>query len=336
MPVDPSGVNGPTRGQARGSRWRSSSYGLYVPASVDQDLPEQRIVEQAARLAGGGAVTGWAACRLHGAAFFDGLEPDGRTRIPVPLCVGPRNQLAESAACTVSREQLTDHEIVVRHGIPCTRPQRALFDEMRRCPEGREAVVAMDMMAAAELVSIEQMRAYVAMRPGWKNVQQVRQALSLASEYSRSPNETRMRLIWRLDAGLPAPRVNQPIFDMRGRLLGIADLLDPVAGVVGEYDGADHRSAARHSSDVDREDRFRRHVLEVFRVTGPDLPDVPLVVSRMRSARSRARWLPQGKAPWTTTPPAHWEFQPCLDELLEMRRVKAEMYDEQARLAGEM
>ena len=57
------------------------------PAAAD--LPEQRILEQSMRLPAVGAVTGWAACRLHGAAFFDGLAPDGVTPLPVPLAVGP-------------------------------------------------------------------------------------------------------------------------------------------------------------------------------------------------------------------------------------------------------
>jgi hypothetical protein len=45
-----------------------------VPASVDGTLPEQRILEQSMRLRSGGAVTGWASCRMHGGAFFDGLR----------------------------------------------------------------------------------------------------------------------------------------------------------------------------------------------------------------------------------------------------------------------
>jgi hypothetical protein len=63
------------------------TWNAYVPASFDAELPEQRIVEQAVRLRGG-AVTGWAALRLAGAAYFDGLAGDGRTRKPVPLAVG--------------------------------------------------------------------------------------------------------------------------------------------------------------------------------------------------------------------------------------------------------
>lgn len=58
--------------------------------------------------------------------------------------------------------------------------------------------------------------------------------MALASEHSRSPNETRTRLIYLLDAGLPTPLVSCPIRDRAGRLLGIADLFDPVAGLAVE------------------------------------------------------------------------------------------------------
>src|SRR5690348_17537544 len=46
--------------------------------------------------------------------------------------------------------------------------------------------------------------------------------------------------------------------------------------------------------------RSRRHRLEMFRVTGPDLPDRAKVVGRMQAARGRAKWLPPGSRPWTT------------------------------------
>jgi hypothetical protein len=172
-------------------------------------------------------------------------------------------------------------------------------------------------MAAAELVSLRQLREYVEGCGGVRGVPQVRAALDLASEDSRSPNETRLRLIWELDAGLPRPLVNQEVFDHRGRLLGIPDLLDPVAGVVGEYDGADHRSALRHSADVDRESRFRAVGLEVFRVTGPDIPRRDLVVDRIRASRARARWLPAGKRAWTIEPPPDRPLELPLHERLE-------------------
>ena len=163
----------------------------------------------------------------------------------------------------------------MRRGIPCVTVERAAFDAMRTALDLREAVVAMDMVAAAELTSVLRMRHYVQGRSGWAGVGQVRAALDLASEHSRSPNETRLRLVWVLDAGLPIPEVNRPVLDRGGRLLGVADLLDVAAGVVGEYDGADHRAARRHTRDVAKEDALREHGLEVFRVTALDLPDRP-------------------------------------------------------------
>jgi hypothetical protein len=290
-----------------------------VPASVTDDLPEQRVLEQSMRLSAGGAVTGWAACRLLGAAFFDGLAQDGRTRLRVPLWVGDLAQLTQDDQVRVHRDAIVATEVTCRYEIACSRPLRAVFDAARDSADLREAVVAIDMMAAAELTSVTQLREYVAAQGGVRGVSKVRSAVDLASEDSRSPNETRVRLIWQLDAGLPRPLVNQPVFDLQGRLLGIVDLLDPVAGVVGEYDGADHRSARRHSADVDRESRLRAAGLEVFRVTGPDVSRREVVVQRIRQARARAMRLPQGGRSWTTVPPPDWPMELPLHDRLEQR-----------------
>ncbi|WP_457109696.1 hypothetical protein [Marmoricola sp. URHA0025 HA25] len=103
-----------------------------------------------------------------------------------------------------------------------------------------------------------------------------------------SPNETRLRLIWRLDAGLPPPRCNWPVADDDGSFIGRPDLLSEDLAVVGEYDGAEHRTRDRHRVDVRRDDLFRRCGLEPFRVVGADLDDVALVVDRIRAAVRRA------------------------------------------------
>lgn len=300
--IDPAGITGPTPGAARGSRWRRTSHGWYVPAGTPTDAPEQRIVEQSVRLPDGGAVTGWAACRLHGAGLIDGLEPDGRTQLPVGLALGTTSRVRRDASIRINVERLDVDEIVVRQGVRITNRLRATFDAMREVDSVREAVVVMDMMAAAELVTIEEMREYASARYGWRAVRLVRRALDLASEHSWSPQETRLRLIWRLDAGLPDPRPNCPVHSRDGVLLGTADLLDEEAGLVAEFDGADHRRAGRHTHDVGKEDRFRRHGLEVTRVTGTDVRDVPRVVRRLQEARSRAKFLPPDRRSWVARP----------------------------------
>jgi hypothetical protein len=301
--VDPDGRRGPTPSQARGPGWRRSSRGLFVPSTVDAAVPEQRILEQSMRLTGG-AVTGWASCRMHRAAFFDGLRRDGLTPLPVPLACGPLHQIRRLPGDDLLRDILLDEETVTIDGVPCTVATRAVFDAMRFAPGVREAVVALDMSAAAGVTTVAAMQEYVGRRPAWTGVQQCRDALLLADGLSRSPQETRLRLIWQLDARRPRPLVNPPLFDGHGRLLGYPDLLDLDAGVVGEYDGEDHRDALRHSSDVDRESAFRDHGLEVFRVTGPDMRDPQRVANRIRAAYRRSHDMPAGRRSWTVQPPA--------------------------------
>ena len=319
--LDPSGTTGPTRGQARGGRWRQTGHGFYVPSHVDGAVPEQRILEAAVHLPPEGAVTGWAGCRWLGAGYFDGRAPDGSTPLPVPLACGPDHRPRPDPRLHPLRDRLDPAEVVVVRGLPCATPERSLFDAMRHAPDVREAVVAMDMMAAAELTSVRRMRDYCADRAGWNGLPQTVQALDLAVEGSLSPSESRMRLLWVVDAGFPPPLLNVPVFDLRGSFLGTPDMLDPVAGLVCEYDGAAHRGARRHHRDVVREELFRGAGLEYFTMVGRDRPAEAL--RRMRSARTRAFSLPRERWAWTVEVPQGWYDDPLeglsLDERLEYR-----------------
>lgn len=286
--VDPAGLLGPTKGQARGSGWRRTSTGLYVKAAARRDVVEQRILEESCRLPGVGAVTGWAALRMHGCGYFDGFGPDGFTLLPVPLVVPSGTALRRHPGTEVHREQLSADELTVRHGVPCTSPERASFDAARRARDLREAVVVLDMAFAARAASPAALRRFLASKAGWPGIRQVFGALRLSDPRSMSPNETRLRLIWLLDAGLPRPRSNWPVADGMGAFIGRPDLLSEELAVVGEYDGAEHRTRHRHRDDVRRDELFRGCGLEPFRVVGPDLDDVPLVVDRIHSAVRRA------------------------------------------------
>ena len=97
-----------------------------------------------------------------------------------------------------------------------------------------------------------------------------------------------MRLVWVLHAGLPRPLCNRPVFSSSGDLLGILDLLDPRAGLVVEYDGADHLTARRRQRDVRREEAFRDHGLDYLTVLAPDLHQRVRLAERMRQAHARA------------------------------------------------
>lgn len=311
--------DGPTRNQLRGKAWRKVTHGLYVPASADRARVEQRIVEEAGRLQGGGAVTAWAALRLHRGGFFDGLEPDGRTEIPVPLALGTTYNLTKSPAVLLFRERIEATDVTSVGEVPVTVECRAVFDEMRRRGDLREAVVAMDMAAKAEIASIREVREYAVAHPGFRRSAIVRRALDLAVESSRSPMESRMRLVWVLDAGFPQPLCNRAVFDRSGRLLGVPDLLDVEAGVVGEYDGLEHRKRARHREDVRREGAFRRAGLSYFEIVAGDGPEV--MVDRMAWARKEALWPPESRRKWTISDPRTYREEPLsLEDRIAFRK----------------
>lgn len=291
--VDPSGAAGPTRFQTRGPLWERSSRGLYVPAGVDRDLVEQRIVEQAARLPAGGAVTGWAALRVAGGKYFDGLAPDGTTRLPVPLAVPPTSCLAAGRGAMILRADLPKEAIHEVNGIRCTLPPRAVFDEIRRQDDLRERVVVLDMAVVAGFVTLREVDDFIGAYAGRPAVERLREARALAVDRSASPMETRMRLVWILDAGLPHPRCNWPIADRNGRYLGKPDLLVELLAVFGEYDGREHRSGPRHAVDVGRFEDFIGTGLEGFVVVGRDMANRDLVVRRMHAAVSRAASSPR-------------------------------------------
>jgi hypothetical protein len=320
--IDPLGLTGPTTGQARGPRWRQATRGWYVPVHVDAEMPEQRILEQSVLLPPGGAVTGWAALRLRGARFFDGLCNDGRTPRPVPLNAGVGHPRRPRPGVRWSQDRMTTDEWSPVHGIPAARVERALFDETRRASTLVAAVEGLDNAFAAELTSMSRMQQYVDAHPGWDGVPLSRAALALADENSRSPFESRIRVIWVARAGLPRPLVNKPVFDRRtGRLLGIADLLDEVSGLVGECDGGEHARASRRSRDANRDELFRRHGLETVRITSYDEHRPDTIVDRVLGARSRALWLPEAKRAWTLTPPPWWEQAPSVAEILDEREL---------------
>ena len=314
--LDPSGVSGPTRGQARSKQWRRCAHGWYVPANADASRVEQRILEQSVRLSDRGAITAWAALRWRGATYFDGRAHNGLVQLPVPLI--RRSGRYPPGDASWRRHQLAGTERELVRDVPCATVQRALFDDMR-FSSLRLAVRAMEMSAAAGLISTALMAEYVTDHPAWEGVPLVRQALTLSCDDARSPKETDLKIVWVLDAGLPYPLVNQPVFDHAGNLLGYPDLLDAEAGVVGEYDGVDHKDRDRHRQDVAREQRYRDHGLEYFTVVGGDLHDTELVVKRMLTTRHRAGFIPQENRRWTLTPSPWWPGAETLhDRLLRL------------------
>ncbi len=205
--------------------------------------------------------------------------------------------------------------VVTIDGIPFTAERRTALDLARWAPDLTEAVVALDAFLAFRMLSLPRLAAGVTALEGLPGSGQARRAVRLSRSGVQSPWESHLRMFYVLDLRLPSPQVNQPVFDARGNLLGVPDLLDEEAGLAVEYDGArwsrqsdgGHREREQHREDNAREERLERVRLIVVRAEKADL-------TRFRS--SLARRITEGRADglsrdrrrdqWTIEPPPDW------------------------------
>lgn len=303
--LDPAGAEGPTRGQVRSGRWLAVAPRWYVPAAGRPAPVEQRILEQGHRVLGDcrGAVTGWAALRWQGAAYFDGRGRGGAVELPVPLLAG-RTKLRDHPASRVSRVNLPAWDRHLVAGIPVTTPLRALYDEVVTRGELWEAVVAVSMVLGAGLVDAEQLAAYAHQRTARTGVQLFRDAWPLATARARSAREAWLLCAWRA-ADLPEPLVNAPVFDLHERLIGVPDLFDPRRGVAGEYQGAYHwQQHGQRGRDLARGERFRAHGLTPVEIAQGDTRAV--ATARLRSGWQRCADIAPTTRTWTLDQPDWW------------------------------
>lgn len=240
------------------------------------------------------------------------MQPDGVSRTPVTLvisCLDVRSQ----PGIAISHEQLRPSDLVVVDGLPVTIAERSVLFEMRYAPSVARAVVVADMAMHSDLVSHDQLSAYAGTLGTWTGIPQAREALAFARENSWSPQETRLRLLWVQLAGQREPLCNPPVFDMSGRHVGTPDLLDPVAGVAGEYEGVVHLHRRQRGMDVRREQAFKDVGLECFPVVAEDWADEHRIAARIRSAYARAAARPVSERAWTLEQPAWWTATDTVD-----------------------
>ncbi len=282
---------GPTPGVLRGGAWVQVAQGWHVPAGTPRTA-EQRTFEVGVRLRADGLVTGWAALRLAGASYFEGLAGDRRTPVPVPVLL-PHHARLRGPQVRVERTRLPLPAVAWRSGVPCAPSELALLHEVRRAATPRGAGVMVDMALAAGVVDLLRLREAATNQrlPAGASY-----AIDRACGECRSPRESDMLQVWESVAGFPRPLMNREVRDLDGRLLAVVDLLDVEAGVCGEFNGAAHRSAARQSRDEKRHAALRGVGLETFAVVGSDSERVQ--VERMAAARARAAWAAPHERRW--------------------------------------
>ena len=275
--------------ELRGRRWRTPFYGVRAPAAVDLNDPSlQRILDVMELVPAGGALGGWAAGRLLGVPELDGGL---RTRqAPVLVLVPDRAQhVSGRPGVRFFRTSLDEADVTEVQGIRVTRPVRTMFNEVRTSRRPEDALVAADLVARRLGPTGDDLLRYAHTHPRFRGVPLVRATARLVDPLSRSPGESRFRYLWVVEAGLPRPVCNAYVVDTDGTVVAMPDLLDPVAGMVGEYDGATHRELASHTEDNVREESFEAMGLVVARATSLDLgPYRSRTIRRLREHHARA------------------------------------------------
>ena len=282
-----------------GPGWSAPVRGVHVAAGSGWSDVQPRIAAAALLVPPTAALGGWAAAHLHGVEELDGRGTTGRGALPVPIVLPPPRRIRRQRGVLLVRSALPPDELTEAGGIPVTTLVRTAFDCARAAGRA-EALVAVDLLVGRGGLDVEDLRRLTDDKRGWRGIDDARWASAYADGRSLSPGESRLRALWLHDAGLPRPEVNVPVHHRDGHLLGVVDLLDPVAGLVGEYDGAGHRDEQQHADDNAREEWLEAAGLVVARFGGRDLAaQRGRSVARLLAAYARGMGRDRRRDRWT-------------------------------------
>jgi very-short-patch-repair endonuclease len=261
--------------QLRGGKYRRLGSGIYRWVGLKEN-PHLMLAALAKRLPAGAAFSGRTAVWLHG---LD-MEPCDPIEVTMPEPTGSSRR----AGAVVSRTRIATNEIVRRRGLSTTTALRTVVDLGGREPL-TEGVVVADLFLHAGLVSVDEVRGYVAEHPGSKGVARLRRVIGLAEPKAESAMESRLRMLL-VHARLPRPEVQVPVHDDEGRFLGRPDLLYPRRRLAIEFDGGNHRD--RLVDDNRRQNGLVGAGYRLLRFTSADVYGNPDgVASQVRQALSR-------------------------------------------------
>jgi very-short-patch-repair endonuclease len=264
-----------TPAQLRSRQWRRLFRNIYVSSDVPLDH-RIRCLAADLFLDGRGAISGRSAALQYGVDVL--IEPN-----PVEVTVPATLRLVPSTHLTVVRSPLPDRDVQQWAGVTVTSPIRTAFDIARRGPL-IEAVVGVDAMLAARLVTREALALFASERGRWPGVRQLDKVLVVCDEGAESPMETRLRLV--LIAGrLPWPVTQYRVTSPDGRFVARLDLAYPRHRLGIEYEGDHHRGRHAYQRDLRRVNALRACGWTVLRFGAADVYRRPQhVIATVRAA----------------------------------------------------
>jgi very-short-patch-repair endonuclease len=263
-----------SRRQIAGSAWIRLFPDIYVWEGLVIDH-HTRCLAAALFLDGRGAISGLDAAAMWGADAIIRGAPIEAT-VPDPIRVRATHGLR------IVRSPLPPGDCHPSTHLLRTTPGRTAFDVARR-RDWRTAVVGIDAMLAARLVTKEEVSAFARTRKGWPRVSQVGKVLLLSDAGAESPQESRLRLIL-VAGGLPRPRTQYEVRDGMNRFVARLDLAYPEHRLGIEYDGDHHRTRAAFRNDLRRLNELRTCGYTVLRFAAADLFDPQRVVATVKAA----------------------------------------------------
>ena len=175
-------------------------------------------------------VTGVAASEMHGAEWVDAdIDIELIHQCPRP----PTGIIARN-------ERIADDEIACVDGIPVTTIARTALDLGRYRSRG-QAIARLDALMRAAPFSSEEVLLLAKRYRGARGVKRLKEVMPFVDGGAASPRETWLRLLY-VDAGLPTPKTQIPIYDSDGTLLRTVDMGWEEFKVLSEYDGDQHRT----------------------------------------------------------------------------------------------
>lgn len=187
----------------------------------------------------------------------DVLEP-GHSILdePIWLLVGLDEAVPRIAGCRGRNAVLPDEDLVEEYGVVRTSDLRTALDLGRYSPR-RQAVASLDAFLHAERTTLEQLWGRARLLVDVRNCRLLRRNLEVADGGAESYAESEQRVLF-IDAGLPMPRTQIPVFGLAGDLIGYLDIAWRRYLQGSEYDGEEGHDA-NEQREHDEKRRSRIH-----------------------------------------------------------------------------
>lgn len=287
-------ASGVTARRLRASDLTAPIWGIRTTASADQSLYQ--------------LCCAWS-LRMPPRSFFCGVTAAALQQIPLPgrlradtaihLGVPAGERRVDAVGISAHHLTVGNDDLRIRAGLRLTTPERTWCD-LAAVLTLAELVAAGDSLLwwRQPVTTLERLVESVERYPGRRGIRNLRLAVTLLTDRSDSPPESEIRIAI-LAAGLPAPAINEPTTDARGRLVAQTDLSWPQYRTALEYEGDHHRIDKKQwFEDIRRVNDLQAIAWTVIRAVAQDYREPSALVDRLRRSLIRGGW--DGK------PIRHW------------------------------